>query len=139
MAKWLWVTGPEWYLTKTGRERQFEGRSWTWTCHKDTKAGDLVLLYRAKLRKDIAYLLEATRDAYAVSADPRWPKFPWDCEVTGLRKFTNPVTLVQLRAAPKLVDCWFLKADLCQSAFLIQEPHWKVLKKLIEKNGNVPV
>src|SRR6266404_9305478 len=59
----------------------------------------------------------------------------WDCGIICLRKFTRRVTLTQLRAAPKLEDSWFLKADLCQSASPIEVPHWKVLMKLIERNG----
>ncbi|MBL0166731.1 MAG: hypothetical protein IPP85_06125 [Propionivibrio sp.] len=34
-----------------------------WTCHRDTKAGDLILLYRSRPKSDIAYLMEARSGA----------------------------------------------------------------------------
>ena len=66
---WVWVTAPEFYLDTEGNDRpdleprrdlQPEG---LWTCHRDTVEGDLALLYRSRIRKDIGYLLEALRPA----------------------------------------------------------------------------
>jgi hypothetical protein len=40
------------------------GGTWSWwTCHKDTVAGDLVMLYRSAPESDVAYILEATSNA----------------------------------------------------------------------------
>jgi len=64
---WVWITKPEYYQ---GLDQLFNEESssasddlgW-WTCHKDTQAGDLVLVYRTSPKSDVAYLLEAKTDA----------------------------------------------------------------------------
>lgn len=64
---WIWVTGPESYLDENGEDvacldPASDPTEWSdnwWTCHKDTSAGDLVLLYRSRPKSDLAYLLEA--------------------------------------------------------------------------------
>ena len=50
---WQWSTKPEFFLEANGDERKdlepgtiLPPGAW-WTCHKDTRAGDLVFLYRA--------------------------------------------------------------------------------------------
>jgi hypothetical protein len=51
---WLWVTRPEYYLDdgiseRTGLDPSSGEDLWySWTCHKDTKRGDLALLWRSK-------------------------------------------------------------------------------------------
>ena len=47
---WLWVTRPEYYLEENGTDREclnprnrIDSGSW-WTCHKDTRKGDLTPL-----------------------------------------------------------------------------------------------
>jgi hypothetical protein len=74
---WVWITKPEYYLDQDGRDSgalqpsadEDTGRGW-WTCHKDTRAGDLVLLYRTRPKSDIAYLIEAKSDAEIHTQDP---------------------------------------------------------------------
>ena len=67
--RWLWVTGPDYYLDEDGHDRRdlepdvgFVPDGW-WTCAPQTRAGDLVLLYRSKVRKDVSHLLVARSDA----------------------------------------------------------------------------
>ena len=49
---WLWVTGPEYYLNEDGRDSELldpalhEDLDGWWTCKKDTRRGDLALLWR---------------------------------------------------------------------------------------------
>jgi len=68
---WVWVWSRDNYLDKNGEEHpEFDPSyksserpdNWS-TCHKDTRAGDLVLLYRSNPRSDIAYLWEARSNA----------------------------------------------------------------------------
>lgn len=68
---WVWVTGPQYYWDEQGKDRReldpkakpSERIDTWWTCHRDTKPGDLVLLYRTRPKGDIAYLLEARSNA----------------------------------------------------------------------------
>lgn len=75
-AHWVWVTRPEFYLDDSGDERadlepgNLElGEGW-WTCHPDTRTGDLILLYRTAPKSDIAYLFEAASDARVLDDRP---------------------------------------------------------------------
>src|SRR5262245_24516446 len=64
---WLWVARPQYYLNASGADRpelapRRQPATW-WTCHKNTKKGDLVLFYRSGLKRDIRYLLQVESDA----------------------------------------------------------------------------
>ncbi len=70
-AYWVWVTRPEYYLDADGTPRDdldpvlspgLSADGW-WTCHEETRAGDLALLYRTGPMSDVAYVLEATSGA----------------------------------------------------------------------------
>ena len=46
-----------------------------WACHRDTRRGDLAVLYRSRRAKDLAYLFRATSDAVLrafIRFDPGW-------------------------------------------------------------------
>jgi hypothetical protein len=71
---WLWVTRPEYYLDELGNDRDDldpesgidpesapDCSGW-WTCHKNTKIGDLIHLYRSRLKKDINSRRSMNRD-----------------------------------------------------------------------------
>lgn len=68
---WVWVTGPAYYLDGNGLEAPYldpasdaaERPDEWWTCHRDTSAGDLILLYRSRPRSDLAYLFETRSNA----------------------------------------------------------------------------
>lgn len=77
MTNWLWVTRPEYYEDDDGNDRAdlepgggYVPDDW-WTCSKHTKFGDLVLLYRSRKRKDIAYLIKTKSDAYPLTGSSR--------------------------------------------------------------------
>lgn len=99
--RWLWVTKPEFHTNPDGSSAlqvgPFEG--W-WTCNRHTNAGDLVLLYRAKTKKDIGYLILATTDAFSINDDPfaRERGWEWACEFDILYAFDDPIPLSALRA-----------------------------------------
>jgi len=80
---WLWVIRPEYY-------DQVESAS-GWSCHKDTKKGDLIFVWRAKKKHDIAYLLQASSDS---EPDPSWD---YACNYRVLYEFKNRVDLKDLR------------------------------------------
>jgi hypothetical protein len=70
---WVWVARPDYYLDDDDADRRdlergggYQPGAW-WTCDKDTRDGDLVLLYRSRLRQDIAYRIQARSDAYELN------------------------------------------------------------------------
>jgi hypothetical protein len=80
---WVWVTGPEHYLDDKGAERAdlepaetANSDDW-WTCHRDTKRGDLILLYRTRPKQDVAYLLEAATSARVLATDKPANSITW--------------------------------------------------------------
>ena len=79
----VWVTKPEFYAEADGRDRDdldpalapdFDG--W-WRCHKDTRKGDFIFLYRTAPRKDVPYFIQAASDAYSLVDDEFAQKHGW--------------------------------------------------------------
>lgn len=70
--RWIWIASRDSYLEEDGNDRAAleptggKGSGGWWTCHKDTRPGDLILLYRKAPKSDIAYLLEATSQPWAL-------------------------------------------------------------------------
>jgi hypothetical protein len=63
---WVWITRNEYCLDGDGSDAAsldpasgLGGDGSWWTCHADTRPGDLILLYRGAPKSEIAYLLEA--------------------------------------------------------------------------------
>ena len=96
---WQWTTRPEFFLEEDGTERKLlepgtspDPDDW-WTCHKNTLAGDLILLYRAGSKKgvdykDIKYLIMASSDAYPLEIEEAVEKsWKYGCHFTPLFKF----------------------------------------------------
>lgn len=158
---WLWVTQPEHYLnfwgTKERRKldpvykrklRIFSSKdSGWWTCHMDTKQGDLALLYRTTLKsedldlrkgfsvgKDIAYLFQAESDAFSIlnRNDRGWK---YACSWKSLYKLKVPVTISEMKEEPYLESWSALKANFQGSAFAIPDEHWQRLSELIVRKN----
>jgi hypothetical protein len=129
---WLWVAKPEFYEHADGSSSITVGpeEGW-WTCARQTTAGDLALLYRAKIRKDIAYLMLATSNAFSILDDPFAEDrgWEWACDYEVLYEFTDPVPLSVLRANKEFWDWPALKINFQGRAFPI--PH-RVWDRLIE-------
>jgi len=140
---WLWVTRPEYYLDDNGKDRAdldpnsgFDSDGW-WTCHKETKKGDLVFLWRAKLKRDIGYLIQAEGAAYRFPNDDEDSNKGWKyrCSYRVLYKFENPITAKELRGDSYFNDWSPLKINFQGSVFLIQEHYWNKLNQIaIRKN-----
>lgn len=134
MAKWVWVTRPEYYEDASGQERAelepgngYTPENW-WTCHKDTKTGDLVLLYRSQKRRDIAYLIKARSDAYRLSghldAEAGWD---WGCDYEVMEKFSHPLPLSDMRADPVLSQWGAFRARFRRRAYAVPDDIWERL------------
>lgn len=146
---WQWSTKPEYFLGSNNQESPFlepeavshPGESW-WTCHKDTRAGDLILLYRAgkqnrKTYQDIKYLIMATSDAYSITDDEYAFEHGWKygCDYETLFKFKNSLTLDEIRKDPYLDDWNAFKALFRLSAYRTQPKHWNRINELLaDKN-----
>jgi predicted RNA-binding protein with PUA-like domain len=145
---WQWSTKPEFFLEANGDERKdlepgtiLPPGAW-WTCHKDTRAGDLVFLYRAgkkdgKTYQDIKYLIMAKSDAYSVTIDEFAFEHGWKygCDFEVLYKFKNPLTLNEIREEPFLDDWNAFRALFRLSAYKTEPRHWnKINEILAEKN-----
>jgi hypothetical protein len=132
---WLWVTRPNVYLDEDGNDREsldpnsgVDSDGW-WTCHKDTKKGDLVLLWRTSPKKDIGYLIQAESDAYSI-ADDNDRGWEYGCDHQMLYKFNHPINVKDLRSDPYFDEWGALKAAFRRSSFKISLEYWTKLNQL---------
>lgn len=146
---WVWITDPRHYLDEFGNDREdldpesglepessSDSTGW-WTCHKDTQKGDLVLLYRSRIKRDIGYLIQTESDAYSIVDDDYASENNWDygCDYRVLYKFKNPVTLKDMRANSYLHDWTAYSANFRRRVYSIPPEHWKRLEQMAsEKN-----
>lgn len=137
---WVWVTKPEYYTEDDGSARegldpsvQSEPGAW-WSCHRDTKCGDLVLLYRTKPRMDFGYLIRAESDAYSISDDANAYEQGWDygCEYQVLHHFQEPLTRNNLRADPYVEDWRALRGNFQGRAYRVPQHIWTHLQHRME-------
>lgn len=145
---WIWVTRPEHFLEDDGTEREIlepgsfdDPGSW-WTCHRDTNAGDLALIYRAGIEngvvyRDIKYLIMARSDAYPLNSIETAGNKNWNygCDYIPLYKFDNPLRIKEIRDDSHLDEWNALRAEFRRQSFKTEESVWKHLNnKLSEKN-----
>ncbi len=132
---WVWVTKPEYYCEEDGSDRealdpslQSDPGGW-WTCHKSTKRGDLILLYRTKPRMDFGYLIQAETDAYSIADDEYAYEKRWSygCDYQVLYKFQHPLTLQDLRADPYMDEFGALRAKFQGRTFAVPPSIWQQL------------
>ena len=153
---WLWVTGPGYYLDEEGNERPdldpssgIEDLWGSWTCSKDTKKGDLALLWRSRrnireslepgvemkisIKSDIGYLFQAESDAYTNDDKAEIISRGWNygCEMVPIYKFENPLSISEIRRNPYLQDWNALRGKFQHSYFKISLEDWERLSKLL--------
>ena len=131
--RWLWVAKPEFYEHADASSSISVGpeEGW-WTCARQTIAGDLALLYRAKTRKDIAYLMLATSNAFSILDDPFAEDrgWEWACDYEALYEFTDPLPLSILRTNKEFWDWPALRINFQGRAFSIERRLWDRLIQL---------
>lgn len=117
------MVGPGCYLDADGQEdpKLRPGTAGLrWACHRDTRAGDLAVLYRSRLAKDVAYRFRATSDAIRDAET-------WTCEAEVLDRLPRPVGLAELRADP-VTSAWpALRASFVRTAFPVPGDVWERL------------
>jgi hypothetical protein len=138
--RWLWVTGPDYYLDERGEERRdlepdvgFVPDGW-WTCAAPTKAGDLVLLYRSRVKKDVAHLLVARSDAVALDM----PDSPFHgkpvCQYEVITKFRRPVAFSMI-ANDGMLRSWVeVRRRFVRSGVPVPDRYWQHLFDLAGEN-----
>jgi hypothetical protein len=130
-GRWVWVVGPDCYLDGDGREHPKltpGAPAMRWACHRDTRRGDLAVLYRSRRAKDLAYLFRATSDAVHEDVPDR----PWNCEAEVLERFSHPVPLAELRADPVTASWPALRASFVRTGAPVPDDVWA---RLMEMRG----
>jgi len=134
---WLWVTRPATYLGENGEPSSFlepgsSNDGW-WTCHKDTRAGDLVLLYRTAPKSDIGYLLRAEENASSLEGDPYARDTGWSygCGYRSLYRFETTLTYRAMLADPYLSGWPALRGRFQRLAFAIPPPVFQHLSDVL--------
>ncbi len=152
IAKWVWVSGPQYTFEVDGTPRRalfpveevlpehYDDDNGWWTCHPDTKAGDLAVLYRSGAEneagqlprhgpKDICQVVLATSDAFALADDPLAAEFSdkHGCRFVSLAEFSPPIEIRTLREDPVLAAWPALRAGFVKSASPMPEEVWRRL------------
>jgi hypothetical protein len=137
-SHWLWVTRPEYYLDEQGNDRsdldpaRAQDAGGYWTCHKNTRAGDLALLWRTSPKRDIGYLIKAASDAYSIADEDYASAAGWDygCDYRVLYRFQSPITIEDLRQDPRLQEWGALGACFRRRVFSVDDDIWNRLNQL---------
>lgn len=137
---WVWVTTPEYYAEEDGSDRhdldptaQSDADGW-WTCHRDTRQSDLVLVYRTTPKMDFGYLVQAESDAYSIADDDFAYSRGWDygCDYRVLHKFQRPLTLSDVRSDPYLDEWGAFRANFQRRVYGVPEGVWLRLMARME-------
>ena len=142
LQHWVWITRPEYYAEEDGSDRedldpsiQSDAGDW-WSCHKNTRRGDLVLLYRTKPRADLKYLIRAESDAYSIADDQHAAAQGWDygCDYRIVYKFGSALTLADLRSDPYLEEWGALSGNFQRRVYAIPTVIWeRLVTRIIER------
>jgi hypothetical protein len=124
-AYWLWSTHP----LQERIEALTPGFSGWWTCHEDTKQGDLILVYLSRQAGHIAYLVEAASDAY-LDEGSEWGG--WDCEYRSLIQFTQPLSIRDMKNDRMLANEFAaLKGNFQQRVYSVPADVWSHLTRIL--------
>lgn len=135
---WLWVTRPEHYLDNKRREPRYLDPERCiglddWTCHKETKRGDLALLWRTHPYCDIAYLFQAKSDAHENRNYPDEVRRGWlySCDCRPIFRFEQPLSLGRIKSDPHLENWNALRANFQKLVFRFDLPIWRHISNLL--------
>lgn len=130
---WVWVTQPEYYLERDGRDAldlnpavKMDRSEMYWSCDRHTKRGDLVFLYRTAPKKDLAYILQARTDAIAddESVAGGWA---YICGYTPVIKLSSPIPLAAFREDEVLQHWCAVRMRFQRRVFPIVPAEWQRL------------
>ena len=120
---WVWSTHPT-----DEHVEALVGREGWWTCHADTKRGDLALVYLTSPLREIGFLVEATSDAALVPTNSKNPG-PWDgdyaCGFITHAEFGSPLTLSEMKTDRLLRDEFTaLRGNFQQRVYAVTPVVW---------------
>lgn len=153
--KWVWVAGPMYLFEADGKPRSdlvpvdevtpehYEDDNGWWTCHPDTRTGDLAVIYRSGARndpgrmpttgpKDLCQAVLVTSDAFPLAKDPLAGEFSekHGCLFAVVAQFNPTVAIQTLRADPVISTWSALRAGFVQGASRLPEDVWRRLVEL---------
>jgi hypothetical protein len=158
-TKWVWAARPRYVLERDGTEREdlqpvddvtpqdYSDQTGWWTCHPDTKLGNLSVIYRSEGKtdpgygirgpKDLRHICLATSDAFPLADDPLAGEFSehHGCRYVVVGGFDPPIGIDDLRA-DSVTQAWSaLRAGFVRSSMLMSEQVWR---RLIEMSQTAP-
>src|SRR4051794_18182441 len=68
-----------------------------WGANRNTRKGDLILMYRTAPYSDIAYVFVAAGDAYPTEQSRNW-EWKWGIKITGGYRLPRAITRKELRS-----------------------------------------
>ena len=133
---YIWVTRPEYYLLEDGTLRDFKNEKGPWSCHRDTKSGDLVLFYFAGNTdyQGISKIVRATSDA----GKDKGGEYPFICEIELVEPYKKGLNLQQLKSDKILSECSAFKGNFQHRAFKIEPKVYDHCIELLKKK-NEPI
>ena len=127
---YIWVTRPEYYLLEDGTLRDFKNEKGPWSCHRDTKSGDLVLFYFAGNTdyQGISKIVRATSDSY--DGDDQFSDV---CDIELVEPYKKGLNLQQLKSDKILKECSAVKRNFQDIAFKIEPEVYERCRYLLDK------
>jgi hypothetical protein len=107
----------------------------TWRGNPNTKAGDLILMYRSAPFSDIAYVFVAGSNAWRTVVTRQWP-WRYAVEISDGFRLPRVIKLQHLKDDPALSHWTFLRHQrgaVARRADLIEQGVWPGLKRLLEE------
>lgn len=88
-----------------------------------------MVLYRSQKQKDLAYLIETRSAAYSLLHDDAAAERGWDygCDFEVVERFTEPLTLSDMKADQALADWGALRAGFRRQVYEIPPDTWNHL------------
>lgn len=137
LQRWLWVTQPQFWEQLHGGGLD-DGVEVEWTCDRHSRRGDVALLYRADVAKDIAHLFRVDDDELWEDVHPLDPKRKaWYCDATLVYTLQHPLPLANLRAERRLQSWPALDLNMHALAFEIDAATWRVLLELAHPRDRI--
>ena len=109
-----------------------------WRANKNTKRGDLILMYRSRPFSDIAYVLVAGSDPYETEQTRYWD-WKYGIRITGGFRLPRVITLKEMQHDPKLKGWSFCrhqqgimdrKTDVTKDRRV-----WNRMREMLEERG----
>ena len=114
MTYWLFKSEPSTWSWQNQTDKGAEGEEWDGVRNyqarnfmREMKLGDLGFFYHSQSEKAVVGIVEICAEAHPDSKadDPRW-----ECvDIRAVRPFTQPVTLDQIKADPRLAEMVLVK------------------------------